>query len=163
MNKDEIKKAFDICFSAQKSCNGCPLLVLEKQNGRGCKYNMFTSVFDIITEQEEEIEQLKSECEYRKKQHDSQVSENTRLYIEYGKAFERLKAQQREIERLKDDYAKLQELFAQYQMASDKEMIAQKKEAVKEFAEKVKEKYSLYDDRHILYRIIDELLKEYKE
>ena len=35
--------------------------------------------------------------------------------------------------------------------------------AVREFAEKIKEKYSLYDDRHILYRIIDELLKEYEE
>ena len=34
--------------------------------------------------------------------------------------------------------------------------------AVMEFAEKVKEKYSLYDDKHILYRIIDELLKEYE-
>ena len=34
--------------------------------------------------------------------------------------------------------------------------------AVKEFAGKLKEKYSLYDDRHILYRIIDELLKEYE-
>ena len=34
--------------------------------------------------------------------------------------------------------------------------------AVREFAEKVKEKYSLYDDRHILYRIINELLKEYE-
>ena len=34
--------------------------------------------------------------------------------------------------------------------------------AVREFADKVKEKYSLYDDRHILYRIIDELLKEYE-
>ena len=34
--------------------------------------------------------------------------------------------------------------------------------AVREFAEKLKEKYSLYDDRHILYRIIDELLKEYE-
>ena len=33
---------------------------------------------------------------------------------------------------------------------------------VREFAEKLKEKYSLYDDRHILYRIIDELLKEYE-
>lgn len=63
MNKDEIKKAFDICFSAQKSCNGCPLLVLEKQNGRGCKYNLFTSVFDLITEQEKEIERLKAENE----------------------------------------------------------------------------------------------------
>ena len=35
--------------------------------------------------------------------------------------------------------------------------------AVQDFAEKIKEKYSLYDDRHILYRIIDELLKEYEE
>ena len=34
--------------------------------------------------------------------------------------------------------------------------------AVREFEEKLKEKYSLYDDRHILYRIIDELLKEYE-
>lgn len=34
--------------------------------------------------------------------------------------------------------------------------------AVMEFAKKVKEKYSVYDDRHILYRIIDELLKEYE-
>lgn len=48
-----------------------------------------------------EIEHLKSECEYRKKQYDNQVEENTRLNIEYDKAFERLKAQQREIERLK--------------------------------------------------------------
>ena len=34
--------------------------------------------------------------------------------------------------------------------------------SVREFAGKLKEKYSLYDDRHILYRIIDELLKEYE-
>ena len=34
--------------------------------------------------------------------------------------------------------------------------------AVMAFAGKLKEKYSLYDDRHILYRIIDELLKEYE-
>lgn len=34
--------------------------------------------------------------------------------------------------------------------------------AVMEFAGKVKEKYSVYDDRHILYRIIDEALKEYE-
>lgn len=34
--------------------------------------------------------------------------------------------------------------------------------AVMEFAGKLKEKYSLYDDRHILYQIIDELLKEYE-
>lgn len=86
------------------------------------------------------IEQLKAECEYRKKQYDNQVAENTRLHIEYDKAFERLKAQQREIDALKDeneeleenldmlikeqkgDYSKLQEEFANYQTASDKEI-----------------------------------------
>lgn len=62
MTKEDIKKAFDICFSAQKSCNGCPLLGLEKQNGRGCKYNLFTSVINLITEQEKDIKQLKTEC-----------------------------------------------------------------------------------------------------
>ena len=62
MNKDEIKKAFDICCDAQtQSCTGCPILELEKRNGHGCKYNMFISVFDLITEQENEIERLKEE------------------------------------------------------------------------------------------------------
>lgn len=61
MNKDEIKKAFDICCDAQtQSCTGCPILELEKRNGRGCKYNMFISVFELITEQEKEIERLKA-------------------------------------------------------------------------------------------------------
>lgn len=65
MNKDEIKKAFDICCDAQtQSCTGCPILELEKRNGRGCKYNMFISVFDLITEQENEIERLKDEIIY---------------------------------------------------------------------------------------------------
>ena len=43
-----------------------------------------------------------------------------------------------EIERLKDDYAKLQEQFAQYQMASDKEIKAQKKEAEQLFESNMK-------------------------
>lgn len=38
-----------------------------------------------------------------------------------------------------EDYAKLQEEFANYQIASDKEIMAQKKQAVKEFAEKLKD------------------------
>lgn len=37
--------------------------------------------------------------------------------------------QEKEIERLKDDYAKLQEQFAKYQTASDKEIVAQVKQA----------------------------------
>lgn len=74
-----------------------------------------------------------------------------------------------EIKRLKDDYSKLQEQFAQYQIASEKEIIAQKKQAVKEFAEKLK-KCSYTDNcftdgkwhRYVLVSDIDELLREYK-
>ena len=83
--------------------------------------------------------------------------------------------QEKEINNLKADYAKLQELFAQYQMASDKEIIAQKKEAekrfennmksvleiekkqaVKDFAEKVKEEVypflqaEMYNKKHFI-------------
>ena len=64
MTKDEIKKAFDICCDAQtQSCTGCPILELEKRNEHGCKFNLFTSVIDIVTEQEKEIERLKDKCE----------------------------------------------------------------------------------------------------
>ena len=104
-------------------------------------------------------------------------------------ARELIAEQEKEIERLKDDYAKLQELFAQYQMASDKEIIAQKKEAekrfennmkavleiekkqaVKDFAEKIKSKlFAIFGktmcsdlDTEDITDIIDELLKEYE-
>lgn len=87
--------------------------------------------------------------------------------------------QNAEIERLKDDYAKLQELFAQYQMASDKEIIAQKKEAEKRFENNMKsvleieKKQAKIDvlnelkNRLVVYypsviSEIDELLKEFE-
>ena len=104
------------------------------------------------------------------------------LYYEFGNCYDKLKLdardliteQEKEIERLKDDYAKLQELFAQYQMASDKEIKAQVKqakiEAVKDFTEKLK-KYSYCDNdfmdgkwhRYVLVSDIDGLLKEYRK
>ena len=58
MNKDEIKKAFNICHNTP-SCTGCPMLKLEKQNRRGCKHNLFISAIGLLTEQEKEIEELK--------------------------------------------------------------------------------------------------------
>ena len=79
MTNEDIKKAFDICCSAQKSCNGCPLLVLEKQNGRGCKYNLFTSVLDLVTEQEKEIERVKAENEKVYAVRDNLLKENDEL------------------------------------------------------------------------------------
>ena len=48
--------------------------------------------------------------------------------------------QEQEIEKWKNDYAKLQEQFAQYQMASDKEIIAQRKQAKIEVLNKLKER-----------------------
>lgn len=48
--------------------------------------------------------------------------------------------QEQEIEKWKNDYAKLQEQFAQYQMASDKETIAQRKQAKIEVLNKLKER-----------------------
>lgn len=87
--------------------------------------------------------------------------------------------QEKEIEQLKDDYAKLQELFAQYQMASDKEIIAQKKQAEKRFENNMKavleiekkqakiEVLNELKNRLVVYypsviSEIDELLKEYE-
>ena len=67
-------------------------------------------------------------------------------YYDFHQCYEQVKRgahkliikQDRTIERLKDDYSKLQELFAQYQMASDKEIVAQKKEAEKRFENNMK-------------------------
>ena len=72
-----------------------------------------------------------------------------------------------EIERLKADYAKLQEQFTQYQIASDKEIIAQKKQAQIDVLNELK-KCSYTDNffpdgkwhRYVLVSDIDEIIKE---
>ena len=56
----------------------------------------------------------------------------------YNAGYRKEQETAKEIERLKDDYAKLQELFANYQLASDKEIISQKKEAEKRFENNMK-------------------------
>ena len=77
--------------------------------------------------------------------------------------------QEKEIERLKDDYAKLQELFAQYQMASDKEIRAQIKQAKIDVLNELKEKRTTVFididkvDKAVFIDDIDELLKEVKK
>ena len=146
MNKDAIKKALVYCASDSiDDCKACPYA----DNGPfACSISMYKDALTLITEQENEIE-------YRKKQYDNQVSENTRLYIEYDK--------------LKDDYAKLQELFAQYQMASDKEIRAQIKQAKIDVLNELKEKRTTVFididkvDEAVFIDNIDELLKEYKK
>ena len=83
---------------------------------------------------------------------------------ELNSALESLKSQCREIGELKDDYAKLQELFAQYQMASDKEIRAQIKQAKIDVLNELKKKTYVNDYCREVVEIdkIDELLKEYE-
>ena len=68
-----------------------------------------------------------------------------------------------EIEQLKDDYAKLQEQFADYQMASDKEIAAQVKQAKIDVLNELKT-HSYYDDdymdSYVFVSDIDELIEE---
>lgn len=139
MTKDEIKKGLECCCNRdfKTACRNCSYLTCP-----GCNDTLCKDALNLITEQEKEIE-------YRKKQYDNQVSENTRLYIEYDK--------------LKDDYAKLQEQFAQYQMASDKEITAQVKQAQIEVLNRLKS-LSIYDDNYldgyVFIDDIDKLLEE---
>ena len=83
--------------------------------------------------------------------------------------------QEQEIEKWKNDYAKLQEQFAQYQMASDKEIIAQRKQAKIKVLNKLKERVETAIDAYFNldsggYYLaegalddIDELIKEVEE
>ena len=69
-----------------------------------------------------------------------------------------------EIERLKDDYVKLQEQFADYQMASDKEIAAQAKQAKIDVLNELKTRHD-YAIKNMGYpwdisQQIDELIKE---
>ena len=68
-----------------------------------------------------------------------------------------------EIEQLKDDYAKLQEQFAQYQMASDKEIKAQIKQAQIDVLKKLKDRaigYTFLGEKLATETDIDELIEE---
>ena len=160
MNKDEIKKALECCSNPSINyCKDCPYA----NNGEfSCRDGvMFKDALDLIIQQENEIE-------YRKKQYDNQVSENTQLHIEYDKAFERLKAQQREIDRLK---IQLEQANAGIVNCSGCELV--QINAVEEFAEKLKDLlYTVYGKHGAplgdftaedIACDIDELLKEYEQ
>ena len=72
--------------------------------------------------------------------------------------------QEQEIEKWKNDYSKLQEQFAQYQMASDKEIAAQVKQAKIDVLNELKTKSYVnnYCREVVEVEKIDELLKEYE-
>lgn len=83
--------------------------------------------------------------------------------------------QEQEIEKWKNDYAKLQEQFAKYQTASDKEILAQVKQAKIEVLNKLRERVETAIDTYFnldgggyylaegAMNDIDELLKEYEK
>ena len=160
MSEDEIKKALECCSNPSINyCKDCPYA----NNGKfSCRDGvMFKDTLDLITNQENEIE-------YRKKQYNNQIAENTRLYIEYDKAFERLKAQQREIDRLK---IQLEQANAGIVNCHGCEL--DETNGVEEFAERLKDLlYTVYGKHGAplgdltaedIACEIDELLKEYKE
>ena len=71
--------------------------------------------------------------------------------------------QEQEIEKWKNDYAKLQEQFAKYQTASDKETIAQRKQAKIDVLNELKEKCKFDGHTVAVYKNdIEEMLKEYE-
>ena len=140
MNKDDIKKGLECCSNPSiNSCKDCPY----NNNGEFscCDGEMCKDALNLITEQEKKIERLKDENK-----------ENCWKCIEAKRVTE-------------EDYAKLQELFANYQIASDKEMIAQVKQAKIDVLNRLKS-LSIYDDNYldgyVFIDDIDKLLEEYE-
>ncbi len=120
MNKDDIKKALEVCTDCYSTCDDCPY-----DDVGNCGDTLKTDACELIVEQENEIE------------------------------------------RLKDENAKLQEQFAEYQLASDEEILAQVKQAKIDTLNEVK-KCSQCDNffpdgkwhRYVLVSDIDDLIEE---
>lgn len=145
MNKDDIKKALEFCADAFP-CEGCAY-----HDDLMCTDKLKTDALNVIIEQEQEIERLKAENK-----------ENCWKCIEAKRVTE-------------EDYAKLQEEFANYQLASDKEIKAQVKQAKIEVLNKLKERvgnaidtyYNSYGGGYFIAEDalddIDELIEEVEE
>lgn len=140
MNIDDIKKALECCSNPSiNPCKDCPYN--KNDDFSYCNDKILKDTLNLITEQEKEIERLKDENK-----------ENCWKCIEAKRVTE-------------EDYAKLQEEFANYQIASDKEMIAQVKQAKIDVLNKLKS-LSIYDDNYldgyVFIDDIDKLLEEYE-
>ena len=154
MNKDDIKKALEVCTDCYSTCDDCPY-----DDVGNCGDTLKTDACELIVEQENEIERLKDD--YAKLQEQ---------FAQYQMASDadKLKA---DIDRLNTIVERLDELLGKgindYIMGIDgvegiKDMW--ERSAVREFADKVKAKSYVNDYCREVVEIdkIDELLKEYE-
>ena len=142
---------------------------MSKVNGIAFSSDLAEALYDAgygnVSEYKAERELLGSKIKVLEQRLNNKYIEVDNLNHDYHNSVERLKAQEREIMQLKADYAKLQEQFAQYQMASDKEIIAQRKQAKIDVLNRLKS-LSIYDDNYldgyVFIDDIDKLLEEYE-
>ena len=131
--------------------------------------NLYNAGYGNVSEYRAERELLGSQIKALKQRLNNKYIEVDNLNRDYHNSFERLKAQEREIMQLKDENAKLQEQFAKYQLASDKEILAQVKQAKIDVLNELKKKTHNYypsidsyclSQHVVLVRDIDKLLEE---
>ena len=159
MNKEQqIEELHD--FILNNLYKGSTHLLAEK---------LYNAGYGNVSEYKAERELLGSQIKVLKQRLNNKCIEVYNLNRDYTNSFERLKAQEREIERLKDENAKLQEQFAKYQLASDKEIVAQVKQAKIDVLNELKKKTHNYypsidsyclSQHVVLVRDIDKLLEE---
>lgn len=159
MNKEQqIEELHD--FILNNLYKGSTHLLAEK---------LYNAGYGNVSEYKAERELLGSKIKVLKQRLNNKYIEVDNLNRDYHNSFERLKAQEREIERLKDENAKLQEQFAEYQLASDKEILAQVKQAKIDVLNELKKKTHNYypsidsyclSQHVVLVRDIDKLLEE---
>ena len=159
MNKEQqIEELHD--FILNNLYKGSTHLLAEK---------LYDAGYGNVSEYKAERELLGSQIKALKQRLNNKYIEVDNLNRDYHNSFERLKAQEREIVQLKDENAKLQEQFAEYQLASDKEILAQVKQAKIDVLSELKKKTHNYypsidsyclSQHVVLVRDIDKLLEE---
>lgn len=106
MKKDEIKKALLYCQNYDwNNCDDCPY-TKSKKSGL-CKELMHTDALKLINEQEKEIERQNSRIKALNNRLNEKYALISNMETDYNRAFERLKAQEKEIERLKAENKKV--------------------------------------------------------
>ena len=159
MNKEQqIEELHD--FILNNLYKGSTHLLAEK---------LYDAGYGNVSEYKAERELLGSQIKALKQRLNNKYIEVDNLNRDYHNSFERLKAQEREIVQLKDENAKLQEQFAEYQLASDKEILAQVKQTKIDMLNELKKKTHNYypsidsyclSQHVVLVRDIDKLLEE---